>query len=295
MIETNQLRCFIAVAEELHFNRAAARLNMTQPPLSRQIQLMETSMGCKLFLRTSRSVVLTEAGKSFLNDAYRIVRLLESAQKMAKDIALGQSGILRCGFTAVTSYNFLPMLIDRMKLNLPDGRLDLKEMVSSRQIAALDTGELDVGFLRPPVDTLKYEQTLVAREKLLLAMPSGHPLAKRSYARWRDLDRVDFIMYDHVEAKYFYDLLAVFLARKRVQPNVVQTMTQNHSILALVRTGVGVAVVPESARILNIADVEYREFSDQQSPIAELLIVWNAANQNPLIPSVVSLAEELLS
>ena len=288
------MQCFVAVAEELHFNRAAMRLNMTQPPLSRQIQLLERGMGCKLFIRTSRSVVMTEAGKSFLSDARRILTLLESARNTTKNISLGQSGILRCGFTAATAYKYLPMLIRSMKTNIPDGTMELKEMVSSRQIEALDNGEIDVGLLRFPVNTKIYQERLVVREKMLLAVPSGHPLSTQKRARWRDLQGIDFIMYDSVEGRYLHDLLSVFFDHKRVKPNVVQRLAQIHSMLLLVRAGVGVAIVPESARILEIGDIEYLEFSEQSAPSAELLIVWRETNQNPLIPAVVKIAESLL-
>ena len=294
MIETSHLRCFVAVAEELHFGRAAVRLNMTQPPVSRQIQLLEQSMECALFVRTSRSVFLTEAGKTFLPEAQRILRLLESARNTARDISLGRGGVLRCGFTAATAYSFLPALIQGMDARIPDSSLELHEMVSFRQIEALDSGELEVGLLRPPIDTRHYRSRLVAREKLLLAVPTGHALARRHFARWRDLDGIDFIMYDSVEAKYFHDVLAMFLTGKRVKPNIVQRLTQIHSILSLVRAGVGVAVVPKSAHILDISDVEYREFSDQSSPYAELMIVWRETNLNPLIPAVVDIAGSLL-
>jgi DNA-binding transcriptional LysR family regulator len=294
MIETSHLRCFVAVAEELHFGRAAERLNMTQPPVSRQIQLLEQSMECALFVRTSRSVFLTEAGESFLPEAQRILRLLESARNTARDISLGRGGVLRCGFTAATAYSFLPALIQGMDARIPDSSLELHEMVSFRQIEALDSGELEVGLLRPPIDTRHYHSRLVAREKLLLAVPTNHPLARRRYARWRDLDGIDFIMYDSIEAKYFHDVLAMFLTGKRVKPNIVQRLTQIHSILSLVRAGVGVAVVPKSAHILDISDVEYREFSDQSSPYAELMIVWRETNLNPLIPAVVDIAGSLL-
>lgn len=293
-MDIKQLQCFIAVAEELHFNRAAMRMNMTQPPLSRQIQMLERDMGCTLFIRTSRSVEMTEAGKSFLSDARRILKLLESSRNTARNISLGKSGILRCGFTAATAYKYLPMLIRRMKTDIPDGALDLKEMVSSRQIEALDTGEIDVGFLRFPVNTKIYKEKLVVREKMLLAIPAGHPLAKRKIARWRDLQGMDFIMYDSIEGRYLHDLLSVFFDHKRVKPNFVQRLAQIHSILLLVRAGVGVAIVPESARILEIADIEYREFSDQSSPVAELLIVWRETNPNPLIPAVVKIAVSLV-
>jgi DNA-binding transcriptional LysR family regulator len=294
MLEVSHLRCFIAVAEELHFGRAAVRMNMTQPPLSRQIKLLERAVGCALFVRTSRAVAITEAGESFLPEARRVLRLLENAQHTARNISLGRAGTLRCGFTAVTAYRFLPELIHRSNREIPDSTLELREMISFRQIAALDSGELEIGLLRPPIDSRKYLSRLVARDKLLLAIPAGHKLSSQQCARWRDLDGTDFIMYDSVEAKYFHDLLATFFTGKKVQPHIVQRLTQIHSILSLVRAGVGVAVVPSSARILDISDVEYREFSDLASPYAELIIVWREANRNPLIPRFVEIAGSLL-
>lgn len=294
MIETSHLRCFVAVAEDLHFGQAAVRLNMTQPPLSRRIQLLERNMGCKLFYRTSRSVVLTEAGRAFLPEAQRILRSLEIAQTTVRNISLGQSGVARCGFTAATAYRFLPELLRAMAEQIPEGSLELKEMVSSRQIAALDRSELEVCLLRPSIETRKYPGRLVAREKLVLAAPTGHPLCERKIARWRDLDGIDLIMYDSVEAKYFHDILSHYFTLRRVWPNIVQRLTQIHAILSLVRAGVGVAIVPESALILEISNVEYREFSDESSPYAELLILWREENRNPLVPAVVEIAQSLL-
>ena len=294
MIETSQLKCFVAVAEELHFGRAAARLNMTQPPLSRQIQLLERNMGCKVFRRTSRSVAVTEAGRVFLPEARRILRLLENAQRTARDISLGRGGVVRCGFTAATAYRFLPALIREMSDRIPGSTLELREMVSLRQISALDTGELEIGLLRPSPETHSHGGILVAREKLVLAVPTGHPLASRETARWRDLDNIDFVMYDPVEAKYFYDLLEHFITVKRISPNIVHRLTQIHSILSLVRAEVGVAIVPESARIMEISDVEYREFSYQSTPYAELMMVWSKESQNPLVPAAVEVAKSLM-
>jgi DNA-binding transcriptional LysR family regulator len=294
MIEISHLRCFIAVAEELHFGQAAIRLNMTQPPLSRQIQLLERNMDCRLFYRTSRSVTLTEAGRAFLPEAQRILRSLEIAQTTVRDISLGQTGMARCGFTAATAYRFLPNLIRTMGERIPEGSLELKEMVSSKQIAALDMGELEVCLLRPSMETRKYMGRLVAREKLVLAIPTGHPLCDRETARWRDLHDIDLIMYDSVEAKYFHDILSHYFTLRRVWPNIVQQLTQIHSILSLVRARVGAAIVPDSARILEISNVEYREFSDESSPYAELLILWKEENRNPLVPAVVEIAESLL-
>ena len=295
MIEVSHLRCFVAVAEELHFGRAAARLNMTQPPLSRQIQLLERSLGCELFLRTSRSVLLTEAGVSFRPEAERILRLLENATNTTRSVASGRSGTLRCGFTAATAYRFLPELIRAVKTQIPEASLDLHEMVSGRQIGALDTGEIDLGLMRPPIDQALFNSRLVAREELLLAVPVGHALAQKPLADWTDLNGVDFIMYDSHHAKYFYNLVVTCLASEQVAPNVVQRLTQIHSILSLVRAGVGVAVVPASAKVLGTADVAYRRFSDERFAYAELCAVWREANHNPLAPLVVEIAEHLVA
>lgn len=295
MIEISHLRCFVAVAEELHFGRAAARLNMTQPPLSRQIQLLERSLGCELFLRTSRSVVLTEAGVSFRPEAERILRLLENASNTTRSIASGRSGTLRCGFTAATAYRFLPELIRAVKAQIPEASLDLHEMVSGRQIEALDTGEIDLGLLRPPIDLARFNSRLIARETLVLAVPTGHVLAQKAVADWQDLKGVEFIMYDSLHAKYFHNQVATCFAAEQVEPKIVQRLTQIHSILSLVRAGVGVAVVPASAQFLGTADVEYRRFSEERFAFAELCAVWRGANRNPLAPLVVGIAEHLMA
>jgi DNA-binding transcriptional LysR family regulator len=236
MLETSHLRCFVAVAQELHFGRAAARLNMTQPPLSRQIQLLERALGCEVFTRNSRSVILTPAGAALLPDAQRILRLLENASKGARDVAAGRRGTVNCGFTAASAYRFLPALVGRIKVELPDASLMLREMVSKRQIAALDAGELDVGLFRPPVDRTSYQSRMVAREDLVLALPRDHHLLARSSLSWRDVDRQDMLMYDPRDAHYFYDLLASRFVQEGIFPNYVQHLTQIHTILSLVRS-----------------------------------------------------------
>ena len=137
MFDLNQLRCFVTVAEELHFGRAAARLNMTQPPLSRQIQVLEHIIDAPLLERTSRSVRLTPAGRSFLPEARRILKLAESASQVARRIAMGKTGSLKIGYTAAAAYGFLPELIAACRARLPEVDFSLKEMVSGDQLEAL--------------------------------------------------------------------------------------------------------------------------------------------------------------
>src|SRR5438067_4606001 len=149
MFEISQLRCFVAVAEELHFSRAAERLNMTQPPLSRQIRLLEHHVGAELLERNSRNVRLTAAGKAFLLDATRILRMAEEAMFTARRAAKGELGSLAIGFTSASGYSLLPEVVRRLRERSPGVTLTLKEPVITMQVEELNAGELDLGLMRP--------------------------------------------------------------------------------------------------------------------------------------------------
>ena len=164
MFELNQLRCFLAVAEELHFGRAAQRLSMSQPPLSRQIQLLERGLGVILLERTSRSVQLTRAGRSFQPQPRQILRLSESAALSAKRVARGEAGLVTLGFTSGSSYTFLPKLVTLTMAEMPDVDLVLREMNTATQMDALAAGRLDAGLVRLPID--RGSPNSMARERL---------------------------------------------------------------------------------------------------------------------------------
>ena len=151
LFELSRVRCFVAVAEELHFGRAAARLNMTQPPLSRQIQILERILGVILLQRGNRLVKLTPAGQSFLTEARLILKLTESAALLARRVAKGKAGSVNIGFTAASSYSYVPELVAACREQMPDVELILKEMVSGDQLKGLGAGEIDIGLLRPPI------------------------------------------------------------------------------------------------------------------------------------------------
>lgn len=168
MFELNQLRCFVAVAEELHFGRAAVRLHMTQPPLSRQVHLLEQRLGVKLLNRTSRSVRMTSAGRSFLADARQILRLAESASLAVRRAARGESGSVTMGFTAASGYGVMPGMIAQCRARLPDVEVNLREMVTIEQIHALATGSLDLAFSRPR------ESNLTSRSTRARFIPFSH-------------------------------------------------------------------------------------------------------------------------
>ena len=260
MFDLNQLRCFVTVAEELHFGRAAVRLNMTQPPLSRQIQVLEHIIDAPLLERTSRSVRLTPAGRSFLPEARRILKLAESASQVARRIALGKTGSLKIGFTAAAAYGFLPELVAACRAKLPEVDFSLKEMVSGDQFEALTSGQIDAGLLRPPIARPELTSRRVVAEPLLAAIPKKHPLANVESITIKDFDDQPFVMYSPYESRYFHDLLVALFTRADILPRYVQHLSQIHSILAMVRAGLGLAIVPAAA--------ERRRFSDSPPPPA---------------------------
>ena len=289
-MELHQLRCFVAVAEELHFGRAAARLNMTQPPLSRQIQLLEHNVGAELFARSSRSVRLTAAGTAFLPDARRLLRLSEVAAEHVRRIAGGQAGRLRIGFTAASAYRFLPDLITALRAYLPEVDLVLQEMVSGEQVEALLSGQIDAGLLRPPVAQPELAAMQVDAEPLLAALPARHRLARQTSVTLADLDGQDFVMYAPGESRYFHDLLVMLFTAANVRPRFMQQLGQIHSMLALVRAGLGVALVPAAAAALRYHDVRLRPIVLQRPAPVELFLVWRRTAENPLLAELIALA-----
>ncbi|AIQ89929.1 MULTISPECIES: LysR family transcriptional regulator [Methylobacterium] len=293
MFDFSQLRCFAAVAEELHFGRAAARLNMTQPPLSRQIQVLERVLDVQLLERTSRTVRLTAAGRSFLPEAQRILRLAETATHVTRQVAAGRAGVLKFGFTAASAYDFLPRLVTALRRALPDVTLALREMVSKDQIEELLAGRIDAALVRPPVTHPDLIAVRALAEPLVVALPAGNPLALRDGLTPADLGREPLIGYAPNEARYFHDLVLGLLAEAEIQPPMVQQLTQIHSILALVRAALGIALVPAAAERLRFEGVVFRPLALPAPRPVELLLAWRRDADAPLIARLVSILAEM--
>lgn len=293
MFDFSQLRCFAAVAEELHFGRAAARLNMTQPPLSRQIQVLERVLDVQLLERTSRTVRLTAAGRSFLPEAQRILRLAETATHVTRQVAAGRAGVLKFGFTAASAYDFLPRLVTALRRALPDVTLALREMVSKDQIEELLAGRIDAALVRPPVTHPDLIAVRALAEPLVVALPAGNPLALRDGLTPADLGREPLIGYAPNEARYFHDLVLGLLAEAEIQPPMVQQLTQIHSILALVRAALGIALVPAAAERLRFEGVVFRPLALPAPRPVELLLAWRRDADDPLIARLVSILAEM--
>jgi DNA-binding transcriptional LysR family regulator len=284
MFSLARLSCFIAVAEELHFGRAAERLHMTQPPLSRQIQQLETELGVQLIDRTTRSVTLTPAGVAFLPDARRILQLAESAALTVRRVPAGDLGTVVVGFTAASAHAVLPRLLEQTRGKLPDVKLELREMVSSVQIEALMSGEIDLGMARPPLKRPGIVSRPLLHEQLVAAMPAGHPLAEQARpVTLNDLDGQDFVMYSPVEARYFNELLISTFTIAGATPRYVQFVTQVHTMLVLVRSGIGIALVPASAATLHPEGVVFRSIGAFRERPVELDAAWRGDSTNPAL------------
>ncbi|PSL51602.1 DNA-binding transcriptional LysR family regulator [Saccharothrix carnea] len=285
-----QLRGFVAVAEELHFSRAAARLAMTQPPLSRQIQKLERVVGARLLIRDNRRVTLTAAGEVFLVEARRLLSLAETAPELARRVSSGSSGVVRVGFTAAATYGVLGRLLDELAGLLPDVDVELAELVTREQVAALVNEEIDLGLGRPPFDDSAFGSRLLHREGLLVAVPAGHHLPTLGRAATAaDVVREPVIMHSPTDARYFYDLVVRTVP---IAPaNTVHTVGQVLTMLWLVAAGRGVAFVPESAARLRLDGVEFVRLETAVAQPVELHLVWLKASANPALWRTLSVLE----
>jgi DNA-binding transcriptional LysR family regulator len=294
IIDLVQLNCFVTVAEELHFGHAAARLCMTQPPLSRQIKLLEQTLGVKLFERTSRTVHLTAAGNVFLSDARRLLNLAKQAATSAQRASRGETGRITVGFTSVMGFDLMPNLIASAQQALPDIDVVLKEMVTVAQLEALEKNTIDLGFIRPLAgrQTLKYQT--VIREPLMVVLPVDHPLAERSHVDLDDMNGVPFVMYSPDQGKYFYSLIAGLFSSSGVMPKYIQHLDHVHTVVGMVRSGVGISIVPASAAQLRFDNVVFRPML-RCSAIAESRMAWRADHHNPALATFRSFASDFFA
>lgn len=270
-----QLRYFIAVAERLHFGRAAAALHISQPPLSRAIRSLEASLGITLLARTRRRVELTAEGARLLDEARRTLAQLERTVLELRGMAAGEQGRLRIGFVSLADFGVLPGLLKAYKATHPGVSLALREMLSPEQSAALAAGELDFGLLLPPVaEAALLEHVVVQRERFVAALPAQHRLAKeRRPLAVSALAGESFVMVPREIAPGLYDIVAGLAARAGVTLNIAQEAIQMQTVVSLVSSGLGAAIVPASLANLGRRGVVYRALADRH-PALELWLAW---------------------
>ena len=284
MYTLDQLRAFIAVAEERNFSRAAERLHMTQPPLSRQVQRLERAVGIQLLTRTSRTVALTPAGVTFLAEARRVLALAEAAPLRARRVASGSVGRVAIGFTAVSALTLLGPWVRRLHERSPGVDIVLSEMVTKAQVEAILASELDVGLVRGAPLSAVLMSLLVHAEPLVVAVPADHVLTRLERSpRLSDLAEFDIITYEPDSARYFHELVVSIFHEAQLAPNYAQYLTQVSSQLVLVEAGLGISLVPRSAARLRPERIAFLPVADVAEDAVELRAIWRAEHENPAL------------
>ncbi|MBD2340347.1 LysR family transcriptional regulator [Calothrix sp. FACHB-156] len=293
-MELRHLRYFIAVAEELHFSKAAERLHIAQPPLSQQIQQLEAELGVELFHRkTKRQVQLTEAGKIFLQEAYGLLLQLETAIALTQRIGRGQTGQLRIGFTSLVIYELLPLILRQFREQFPQVELVLRELTTSQQEQAIRDSVIHVGFAHPPLedDTLSYQS--IHQQTLVVALPSNHSLAQTENIQVQELENEPLIMFPRYLAPGLYDLIMSLFRQRNIKPQITQEAVQMQTIIGLVSAGMGVAITPSSLQNLQRSGVSYHPLREQ-APVIETAVIWQQSTLTPLVENFLQFTQKFI-
>jgi DNA-binding transcriptional LysR family regulator len=283
-MELRHLRYFVAVAEELHFGRAAERLRIAQPPLSRQIRDLEREIGSPLFGRVPRGVELTPAGRAFLPEARLTLAQAERAQRSAQRAAEGETGRLRVGFVeAATHSGILPDVLRFFRAHLPSVGLSLFELDALRQAEAFQDGRIDLGLLHsPPLDAARWLRVEpIYQEPVILAVSKLHPLASRARLTLGALAEESFVSFPRVAAPGMYDDIIARCRAAGFSPRIVQEAAGWHTLASLVSAGVGIGFVPRSIAEFQQAGVVYRPVRSLAVEMS-LAAVWKRTERSPV-------------
>jgi DNA-binding transcriptional LysR family regulator len=291
-IELRQLRYFVAVAEEMHFGRAAQRLHMTQPPLSQSIQALEALLGTPLFARTSRSVTLTPAGAALLPHARQLLLDAQALPDLARRAAAGESGRLSLAFVSTADYSVLPPFLRQFRAAYPQVQIELREATSDLQLEDLAQGAIDVGLLIPPLpDRMKDELAYmpVLSEPLVLAAPATVAALRSADALpLQAVADMPLIIFPRRIAPAFHDAILGCYREAGLVPRIGQEAIQMQTIVGLVSAGMGIALVPQSVSNLKRPGVEYRPLAGRTALI-ETGLAWRRDNPSPVLHAFLEL------
>jgi DNA-binding transcriptional LysR family regulator len=281
-MELRHLRYFIAVAEDLHFGRAAERLHIAQSALSQQILSLESELGVSLLHRTKRRVQLTAAGVGFLEDARSIMMQVGQAKERSQRVARGEIGQVRIGFTILSLHSVLPPILQSLRQSYLEVQITLHEMTTQAQLEALRTEQIDVGFLHPPVPNANLELVNLKTETMWVVLSNQHPLAQRQRLTLRSLCHSPLIIHPRHEGVVLYDQILQLYDQVNCQPTIVQEAMTSPTRIGLVAAGLGITFVPESLCALNYPGVVYKKLSGAMPQLA-YAIAWQRENTMPLI------------
>ncbi|MDB9526260.1 LysR substrate-binding domain-containing protein [Oscillatoria sp. CS-180] len=292
-MELRHLRYFVAVAEELHFGRAAARLHMAQQPLSRQIRQLELELDVSLFQRTKRTICLTEAGEAFWEEAQKTLRQAERAIAVAQRVSRGEAGSLQIGFTGPILNSVLPTIVRQFKARYPDIHLELNRLSTMEQIDALLNQNIQVGLLHPPIDAPSLTQEVIYQEPLIAAIPEGHPLCRygSDSISVKALANEPFILFPRKVGPTLYDAIISFCQQSGFSPTVVQEAFPQQTILGLVASGLGISLIHASVERIQQRGVVTRSLKEI-TPQLESAIVWSPDTLHPALFKLLEVTRE---
>ena len=290
-MELRHLRSFLTVAEELHFGRAAARLHISQPPLSQQIRRLEDEIGARLFRRTNRRVQLTPAGRAFLVEARQAIASAERAVGAAQRAERGELGELVVGYVTSATYGPLPDVIRRFRKRLPEVELKLRNLRSVHQSQALIERRIDVGLVRPHAADSRIVYEAFWWEPVVVALPSDHPLAHRTAVDIADLATDIFLIAPAEDAVAFHDEVFALCRRTGFTPRVDDGVPDAQAALALVAAGLGVHPVAAALQRFKRRGVVYRPLRPRSLRI-ELGLAWRHDDDSALVQQFRRVARE---
>jgi DNA-binding transcriptional LysR family regulator len=292
-VELRHLRYFVAVAEELHFGRAAARLHIAQPPLSQQIRRLEAELGVELFRRNRRRVELTDAGRLLLEQARPLLRDADRIESTLRRAGRGDVGRLRVGFVGSATYEVLPLILRAFRDRHPDVELTLHEQLSSELFEALLAGRADVGLVRPPlVPNAAVELTPLLTERLVAVLPDSHPLAAHEAVEVSDLAGEPFVFFSRQTGASLYEDVVGVCRQAGFTPDVVQEAAETQTVVSLVSAGIGISLLPAAVELFQRPHVVYRPLTGPNVDL-ELTVARRRDDASPLVARFLEVALEV--
>ena len=269
-MELRQIRSFLSIAKTLHFGRTAELIHLSQPALSLQIRALEEEVGVRLIERNRRKTTLTAAGLAFRDDAAAALSQLEQAIRRARLAANGKLGLLRIGFISTAGRELVADIVRQFRELYPEVEVSLRNILTAEQVQMLETGSLDIGFLRLPIGGhTTLDVVTVHREPFVLVVPSSHKLAKRKRVRLREVAGEKFVMYERSWAPGFHDLMFGIFRDAGIVPNVTQTAGEVPTLISLVHSRMGITITPLSVVKHSVASVVACDILDR-IPMSEI-------------------------
>lgn len=290
MIELRHLHYFRTLAETLHFGQAAQLLHISQPPLSRQIALLEEELGVKLFDRSRRRVELTDAGQRFYLDTATVFAAFEQAKRNALAAARGAAGALSVGFMMSTAYSVTPAITRRYAAQYPQVDLKLTETLPLDLAEDITSGSKDVAIMYRPQDCTGLETVTLSREEMTVVLPPGHRLLEQPIVEAQQLADETFIIVPRRIAPALHDIIVNYCLQNGVTPKVGLEINMQQTIVNLVGEGLGIAIVPQSMCNMRLATTTFKPL--RNAPTIEVVAVWKADNHNPCIATFVQSAQQ---